>query len=92
MVIWKQAITAFGTHSMTFQAPRGSKFLSCQLQHNEVVLWYACNPEALMLWHEVAAVVTGGSIPRGMKLEHYISTIQFDGGSYVKHWFVRELY
>lgn len=86
MVIWKSVIGPYGPQEI--EVPRGSQFLSCQPQHDNISVWYLCDPRMpIMEKFVVEGFVTGAQGPENGS--HFLGTFQFEGGSFVKHWFVR---
>lgn len=73
--------------------PFGARVLSVQLQYNYVTVWYEFDAEQTRkLEHKITAVGTGHPISR--YVGEYLTTLQFDGGRLVLHYyldFVREI-
>jgi hypothetical protein len=66
--------------------PEGTRFLSAQNQHENLVVWYLCDLSRSVVEHKFAVVLTGAPAPTD---GHYVGTAQFRGGSFVVHVFVK---
>jgi hypothetical protein len=84
--IHKEAVPYYG--STLLKLPRETEFLTVQLQHNVVAVWFLRDIDVECdTVYEISSFVTGGvdNIPFKGK---YLGTIQFDSGMFVKHYFV----
>jgi len=66
--------------------PRSSSFLSCQLQNNQIVVWYIVNVEKRPLIELTFTVIgTGHDVPEPLTYANFLQTIQM--GPLVLHVF-----
>ena len=85
MKIFKYVIPIEGTiHNI----PSGSKFLSCQLQNNQISVWYLVNPDIYTTPVKFSVFGTGHEIPDTLTPGNFLSTLQF--GPIVFHIFAEQ--
>lgn len=87
MKILKYIIPITGcSHSI----PESSEFLSCQLQNNEIAVWYLTKlePEFHEL-HKFSLHGTGHTVPESITSDKFLTTIQF--GPLVLHVFAQHI-
>jgi hypothetical protein len=84
--IWKAEIVIDDLQYIT--VPKGAKFLAAQPQHQNIALWYLCDPNAEKERRSIIMRGTGHHID-GELAEHleYIDTFQIAGGDLVFHVF-----
>lgn len=68
--------------------PAGAKFLSCQLQRNQVVVWYFVNPDNYILPVKFTTVGTGNEVPEQLNHFNFLESVQF--GPLVIHVFAEQ--
>jgi len=83
MRIWKCALRI--TDQQVVIVPRGSKFLTVQIQKGEPQLWFLCNEKEPMTDRIITIYGTGHALPEYPG--EYISTFQELGGDLVWHVF-----
>lgn len=83
--IYKQVIQV--TDVQVIKAPTGSQFLSVQVQHGLICVWYICDPEKPEDLFKISIAGTGHDIKHceGMR---FLGTVQPDDGYLVFHVFV----
>lgn len=85
--IWKTALKASGIQEI--DVPAGARFLCAREQHEEICVWYICDPDETKVPIRVAIIATGQPAP---ELEYgvYIGTVALHGGSLIFHVFVEK--
>jgi hypothetical protein len=81
--IWKATLKL--TDVQLVEIPEGGEILCAREQHDQICIWYRCNPDARKVGHKVAIVGTGHPSPED---GNYIGTAFLRGGSLVFHVFV----
>ena len=91
--IWKTELRNLGIGDVfSIRIPKGSKFLTIQIQHGIPVVWYLCDPKQPNEDRQIQMVVTGGNVHNPEELTGYIATVQEtmpDGFVFVSHYFER---
>jgi hypothetical protein len=86
MVIWKAELDV--TDRQNIRVPMGAKFLTAQMQGDQLCVWYECNPKNPLQERTIAIYGTGNMLPTDPG--KYIATFQMLGGTLVFH--VYDLY
>ena len=84
--IWKTVLRPADVQEIT--VPAGAKFLCAREQHEEICVWYRCDPDQPKVPRGVAIVGTGHPAPDDGK---YIGTASLRGGALMFHVFVEPI-
>ena len=85
--IWKYSLSLEKRIS-ELDLPIGAEILSVQNQNECLCLWAKVNTDRKTKTIKVEVVETGNPIDVGTE-RRFLGTVQFDGGSYVVHFFER---
>lgn len=85
-------IYKYGVHqnigvTFTLDLPDNCRFLTAQLQHNQLQLWVLLRTEAQTNPHKFVVYGTGWEIEESLNSLEYISTFQLENGALVFHLF-----
>lgn len=81
--IWKVTLNDFGPQPVT--VPAGAEFLCAREQHEEICVWFRCNPASPEETRTLAVCVTGGPAPGSEG--RYLGTAFIRGGNLIFHIF-----
>lgn len=81
MKIFKQKLKRVDLQ--TISLPWNSNILTVQIQNDEPVIWYECEPNNSLTDIKIAMYPTGLELPHNVG--RYIATIQLENGSVVIH-------
>lgn len=81
-VIWKQILEP--TNIQDIEVPDGAELLTARDQHEQLCVWFKCEPHKPMTTRKIAICGTGHDVPAGTR---YIGTCYLDGGILVFHVF-----
>ena len=82
--IWKTILAP--TNVQDIEVPEGAELLTARDQHEQICIWFKCDPEKPITTRRIAMCGTGHSAPEGA---HYIGTGFLQGGHLVLHVFER---
>lgn len=68
------------------EVPEGAELLSAREQHDQVAIWFRCDPEAPKTQRRVALCMTGSPAPTAEQ-GRYLGSALFDHGRFVLHVF-----
>jgi hypothetical protein len=75
MVVHKQIIIS---REYSISVPFGANILTAQLQNNDVVVWYSCEPTNVTVDIVILVIMTGEDFPYNDVT--YINTVQWPNG------------
>lgn len=81
-MIWKTVL--FPVRIMEITVPEGAEMLCAREQHNEMCVWFRCDPAAPPTKRTIFVIGTGHLAPENA---HYIGTCFMEGGDLVWHIF-----
>lgn len=82
--IWKAALKP--TDIQTIEVPAGAELLCAREQHEQICVWFRCDPAAPKETRDIAIVGTGNPAPEDGQ---YLGTASLSGGALMFHVFVR---
>ena len=82
--IWKAVLKAENVQDI--EMPEGAEILTAREQHEDLCIWFSCDPSKPKTKRRIAVVGTGHPAPEGAR---YIGSGFFHGGSLVFHVFER---
>lgn len=72
----------------SYSLPEGAELLCAREQHNQVCVWYKCDPNAEQTDRKIVVFGTGHEIPKDLARRlKYLGTAMLEGGSLVFHVF-----
>lgn len=80
--VYKYAIDYQAANIASFNIPRGARFLSLQVQHDNPVLYFEVESRNPTTKQDFLLAETGVTIPLGVK---YVGTVTLQSGYYVLH-------
>lgn len=80
--IWKAQLQP--TEVQEIAVPIGAEMLCAREQHNEICVWYRCDPTAVLEHRKIAVVGTGHAAPPDGR---YLGTASLHGGQLMFHVF-----
>lgn len=80
-VIWKTVLTPI--EIQTVELPQGAEILCAREQHEQVCIWYRCDPDAQKVPRTLVIGGTGYEIPDAV----YLGTAMLQRGALVLHVF-----
>jgi hypothetical protein len=83
MVVHKQIIIS---REYSISVPFGANILTAQLQNNDVVVWYSCEPTNVKVDVVILVMMTGEDFPYNDVT--YINTVQWPNGM-IGHVYVK---
>lgn len=86
--VYKQVLS-FHTDQQ-IMLPVGAQILTIEVQHEELCVWYLCDPSKHVEPWTFRVVGTGISLPDDMNLFTYKGTVQLHGGALIYHTFVKQ--
>lgn len=84
MTIWKATLSALNIQDI--DVPEGAEILTARDQHNEICVWFKCDPSKPCTKRRIAICGTGHPAP---EIDRYIGTGFLYGGQLVFHVFER---
>lgn len=81
--IWKITLNDFGPQPVS--VPAGAEFLCAREQHDEICVWFRCDPTAPKETRSLAVCATGGPAPGSEG--RYLGTASLRGGGLIFHVF-----
>lgn len=81
--VWKTVLKPLDVQNL--EVPVGSEMLCAREQHEEICIWYRCDPDAKSEKRKIAIVGTGNPTPEDGR---YIGTASLRGGQLIFHVFV----
>lgn len=82
--IWKTVLKA--TDVQVIDVPAGAEMLCAREQHDEIAVWYRCDPGAPKSPRTIAIIGTGHPAP-DVGDGHYLGTASLRGGALMFHVF-----
>jgi hypothetical protein len=82
--VWKTQLKA--TDLQEVELPEGAEILFAGNQHEQICIWYRCNPLAAKFPRKIAIVGTGHAAP-DVQTGRYIGSVIMHGGALVFHVF-----
>jgi len=86
--IWKTILAP--TDMQEIDVPEGAELLTVREQHEQICLWFRCNPSNDLKKRQIVICGTGHSIPEGFRYP-YVGTAFLDGGQLVFHIFASSI-
>jgi len=83
--IWKTQLKPSDVQEIS--VPEGAEFLTAREQHEQICVWFRCDPLAPKVKAKVAIVGTGHEAPEDGR---YLGTASLQGGLMMFHVFVKE--
>lgn len=83
--VWKATLKPANVQPV--QVPRGAEFLCAREQHEQICVWFRCDPAQPMEARDIAIVGTGNGAPDADG--RYLGTASLQGGALMFHVFER---
>ena len=83
--IWKAVLKPADVQAI--KVPAGAELLCAREQHEQICVWFRCDPTAAETDREIAIVGTGHPAPAGEG--RYLGTASLQGGTLMFHVFER---
>lgn len=84
-VIWKATLIPADVQPV--KVPRGAEFLCAREQHEQICVWFRCDPSQPEITRRIAIVGTGNPAPDAEG--RYLGTASLQGGAFMFHVFER---
>lgn len=85
-VIWKATLKLEGGEQIVM-TPRDAEMLCAREQHEQVCVWFRCDPTAPQVKRRLVIIGTGH--PESTDSDRYLGTASLDGGMLMLHVFER---
>lgn len=82
--VWKAVLKAVDVQDI--EVPEDAEFLTARDQHDQLCIWFKCDPSKPLSKRRIATCGTGHPVPEGAR---YIGTGFLHGGQFVFHVFER---
>jgi len=82
--VWKTELKLRDVQDI--DVPEGAELLTAREQHEQVCVWFKCDPLNLKIKRRIALVGTGHPAPDGAR---YVGSAHLQGGSLILHVFER---
>lgn len=83
--IWKQVLES--TDRQMIDIPGGAELLSAREQHDQICIWFRCDPNAPKALREIAIVGTGHDAPPFGNTWRFLGTASLYSGNLMFHVF-----
>jgi hypothetical protein len=80
--VWKTILRIANVQDI--EVPKDAELLTARDQHEQICVWFKCNPANPTTKRRIAMVGTGHPVPEGAR---YVGTGFLDGGQLVVHVF-----